>query len=327
MGRFNFPEESGIYCFENLLDGKRYVGQGTSLKRRMKQHEASFSKSTYEETCGENRHLWYAVKKYGLDNFAVWVVEYCDIERLDILETFYIIELESHSTMGGYNVLWGGFCRRGVAHTQETREKLSKILKGKKRTPETKQKMSGARKGYRMNEESIKKMVEHHAYPKGKDNPGYGKPGGMRGKHLTEEQCKKISDSKLGIPRSEETKEKLREYKGENHWAYGRKMSEEEVEFMSERMIGIKKTRDDRTSDYLGVSYYKKINKWKASVTFNREEIYLGVFPTEIEAALAYNEASLECYGWKAKLNFITEEERLNLWEDKEEGDIDNDES
>lgn len=58
------------------------------------------------------------------------------------------------------------------------------------------------------------------------------------------------------------------------------------------------------TSDYLGVSYYKRDNKWQATITFRYKSYYLGRYKTEIEAAKAYDIKALELYGEEAKLNF-----------------------
>lgn len=48
----------------------------------------------------------------------------------------------------------------------------------------------------------------------------------------------------------------------------------------------------NKTSKYRGVSYYKNTTdkKWRAEVRINYKNNYLGIFKTEEEGALAYNE-------------------------------------
>lgn len=60
------------------------------------------------------------------------------------------------------------------------------------------------------------------------------------------------------------------------------------------------------TSKYKGVSYKKDtVNKWRARIGINGNEIVLGYFPTEVEAAVAYNEAAVKYFGDFAWLNKI----------------------
>lgn len=62
------------------------------------------------------------------------------------------------------------------------------------------------------------------------------------------------------------------------------------------------------TSIYRGVCYRVKINKknpWGAYISKNKKRIELGYYPTEHDAALAYNKKSLEIYGDFAFLNEI----------------------
>lgn len=61
------------------------------------------------------------------------------------------------------------------------------------------------------------------------------------------------------------------------------------------------------TSKYLGVSLYIKGNtiRWRADISVNHKQNYLGKFKTEAEAALAYNEAALRYHGEFARLNVI----------------------
>ena len=63
-----------------------------------------------------------------------------------------------------------------------------------------------------------------------------------------------------------------------------------------------------KSSKYRGVSYNNKFNNWKVVLRKDGKAIHAGTFPTEKEAALAYNEAAQKHHGTKAKLNIITEE-------------------
>jgi len=63
--------------------------------------------------------------------------------------------------------------------------------------------------------------------------------------------------------------------------------------------------KPDRTSQYKGVS--KKGPYWYAVIRTNGKSLHLGLFPTEDEAALAYNQAALSQYGPAARLNEVKE--------------------
>lgn len=58
-------------------------------------------------------------------------------------------------------------------------------------------------------------------------------------------------------------------------------------------------------SKYLGVSLHSG-KYWSAQIKNNSKSIYLGSFKTEIEAALAYNEAAKKYHGEFANLNIVT---------------------
>jgi len=66
------------------------------------------------------------------------------------------------------------------------------------------------------------------------------------------------------------------------------------------------KIRKGGTSKYKGVSWDKKHSFWVAMVMLNYKNIFLGYYPDEEEAALAYNKAALEYFGEFAKINDIT---------------------
>jgi hypothetical protein len=58
------------------------------------------------------------------------------------------------------------------------------------------------------------------------------------------------------------------------------------------------------TSQYKGVSYYKRISRYCASIRCNGNVYYLGAFTNEREAALAYDKKAKELFGDFAKTNF-----------------------
>lgn len=57
-------------------------------------------------------------------------------------------------------------------------------------------------------------------------------------------------------------------------------------------------------SKYRGVTWDKKRNKWVAQIMCNRKNYNLGVFDTQIEAAMAYDVKAVELHGQYAGLNF-----------------------
>lgn len=59
------------------------------------------------------------------------------------------------------------------------------------------------------------------------------------------------------------------------------------------------------SSKYLGVSWFKNYQKWKACIEVNDSGIFLGNFELESDAALAYNKAAVKYFKEFANLNII----------------------
>lgn len=57
------------------------------------------------------------------------------------------------------------------------------------------------------------------------------------------------------------------------------------------------------TSKYKGVGF--KGNKWRARISVNKKQIHLGVFKSQEDAAIAYNNAAIKYHGEFAYLNEI----------------------
>lgn len=59
------------------------------------------------------------------------------------------------------------------------------------------------------------------------------------------------------------------------------------------------------SSQYLGVTYYPKNNKWRANIYFDKKLKHLGYFILEIDAVKAYNAAATVYHGDFANLNLV----------------------
>ncbi len=64
-----------------------------------------------------------------------------------------------------------------------------------------------------------------------------------------------------------------------------------------------RKNQTGSRSAYKGVSSFR--NKWKSEITFSGRRFYLGLYASEEEAAMAYNQKALELFGEFASPNII----------------------
>lgn len=184
---------SGIYCIENKVNGKKYIGQAVQIERRIYEHK-------YHLNLGKDKclALQRAVSKYGLDSFDFSIIEYCSTDQLNDMEIYYISGYKTNTKGFGYNLSAGG--RSG--------------LLGYKHSNETRQRMSEAKKGWVMGDEQREFIRKLHT-----------------GKVVTEETRNKISEAisgakhwAFGTHASEETKQKLRNKKGaEKSYQFGTK--------------------------------------------------------------------------------------------------------
>ena len=166
-----------IYKITNTKTGKVYIGKTTrSIYDRLQGHINSANK-------GDNFQLSRAIRKYGAENFTIEPIDVADSrDELNEKEVYYIKKY--NSLENGYNMTVGGeggntYIDKSDKEMKVISEKISTALRknngnrgqfigpknsmyGKHHTPETKEKMSKALKGKKFSKEHNKKISKYY---------------------------------------------------------------------------------------------------------------------------------------------------------------------
>jgi len=113
----NNNNKSGVYRWINLVNGKSYVGSSVNLGYRLKQYYSVSYLNRKKSASSISR----ALVKYGHSNFKLEILEYCEADRLIILEReqHYINLLKPE-----YNILKIAGSPLGYKHTEESLAKM-----------------------------------------------------------------------------------------------------------------------------------------------------------------------------------------------------------
>lgn len=143
---------SGIYCIENNINSKKYIGQSNNIYSRWYNHKYCLNNNMHS-----NSYLQNAWNKYGEENFTFKILELCDSLVIDSREIYYIDKFSTLSRENGYNLTSGG--NRNKQLSEDTKEKIRIAHIGKLVSDETRRKISINRTGIMT----------------GKNHPNYGK--------------------------------------------------------------------------------------------------------------------------------------------------------
>jgi group I intron endonuclease len=119
----------GIYKITSTTSGKIYIGCASNIRTRINGHLYDLRRNKHN-----NSYLQRAWNKYSEENFVFEIIEKCDISDLHFKEHYWVNELNCLDRSIGYNLKPTDPNGKSV-HSEETKEKLRIINKGKKPSP------------------------------------------------------------------------------------------------------------------------------------------------------------------------------------------------
>lgn len=210
---------TGIYKITSPT-GKIYIGQSVNIEQRFYFYKKGKNYKT-------QTRLKHSIEKHGIDKHLFEVIQTCSAEELNNQERYYQ-DFYDVTGLNGLNCKLQKSDGKTGKNSAESNKKRSESMKGKNRGPrpdvsernklihkgkitseKQKQQISAKLKGRTFSEERNRKVSESN-----------------KGKIKSEEHRRKLSEAKKGkpawnkgIPRSEETKQKIRETKLKNKLA------------------------------------------------------------------------------------------------------------
>ena len=151
----------GIYCIENIINNKKYIGQSVDVRKRWKNHKSALNQHRHV-----NCYLQRAWDKYGENCFKFYLLEACENLCLDELEIQYIQQFDTTDANNGYNLNIGG--NGNLSPNECVRQKMR----------DNHADVSGENNpnyGKHISEETKRKMIANRNTRKGASHPNYGK--------------------------------------------------------------------------------------------------------------------------------------------------------
>lgn len=115
-------EKGYIYKITNQINKKEYIGCTIyPLKRRFEAHAFRCIKTD------SNTKFCNSIRKYGIENFKIELIEECYVDNIYEREKYYIDIFETYEK--GLNSTLGGEGCLGYIHSPEIRVKISEAVK------------------------------------------------------------------------------------------------------------------------------------------------------------------------------------------------------
>jgi len=150
--------KTGVYCWLNAANGKRYIGSGAKCLQGRKEHHLNDLASNRHW----NRHLQAAWNKYGADRFQFCVLEYCESDLCLVREQYWIDHYQAADQRFGYNLSPTAGSPLGVRRSEKTKKLISKVKKKQGLSPELRQKIVAANRRRRGTKRGPNKVQSSH---------------------------------------------------------------------------------------------------------------------------------------------------------------------
>lgn len=243
-----------IYKTTNNVNGKIYIGQHRS---------DDFDPDYY----GSGKILKKAIKKYGIENFSVSVLTYCNSKsEMNSLERQLIKIYDSRNPSIGYNIAYGGEGGDLVSClSEDDHKRFSEMMseysrrgvignKGKHLSEEHRRKISEGNKGKKMSKEAIEahrlKVTGLPAWNKGLTtaDPRVAKYVRKKGEFKHSDETKRLISEKLrGKPKTH-FKDLEQKRRNMSEAQKGRTHSKSEIERLKNLAVGRIWVNDGTTS-------------------------------------------------------------------------------
>lgn len=175
-----------IYCVTNKVNGKKYIGlTSRSLRVRQIQHISDSKKVS-------SSLFHRALKKYGEENFT-WEVLEAGIPK-DLLPKKEQEYIEKYNTFTcGYNLTLGGEGVFGYKKSEESKAKIAKALRGKKKTAQHLANNRKYREEHPLSEDTLLRMSLAHKGKKPSEETRRKLSMALAGRQFSEEHRKNLS--------------------------------------------------------------------------------------------------------------------------------------